>query len=229
MVVTMPPTSTAWFIGISIFEGDPLARIARPITTGIMTTTTGVSLMKALRNMAIARIARSATCRLTAQSRASSRATGSRAPVTMSARPRIIRQQMATSASWPNAEKIWRGPSAPSAPWYGNRCRPSASAAITSRLVSGIGIRSRVKRKKATPVRARTPIACALTARSGIPQRIQAKRTPLARGRLASRSAQSTCCGFLFLGAPRFVHCLDPCSLSDFPSPPADRTTPEDR
>jgi len=99
MVVAMPPMITAKFIGISIRDGDRSARMARPITTGISTTTTGVSLMKALRPIALASSASNAKWRLNAHRRASSRASGSRAPVTISARPRIIRQQMATSAS----------------------------------------------------------------------------------------------------------------------------------
>ena len=111
IVVAMPPMITAKFMGISMREAELPARIARPITTGISTTTTGVSLMKALSSIAVTSSASSATCLLKAQSRASSRATGSSAPVTISARPRIIRQQMATSASWPNPEKICCGPS----------------------------------------------------------------------------------------------------------------------
>ena len=61
IVVAMPPMITAKFIGISIFDGEPPARIASPITTGIRITTTGVSLMNMLRPIATASSANSAT------------------------------------------------------------------------------------------------------------------------------------------------------------------------
>jgi len=104
IVVAMPPMITAKFIGISRRDGEPPARSARPITTGISTTTTGVSFTKALNVIATARIASVARWRLKAQRRARTRAMGSSAPVTMSARPRTIRQQIATRASWPKPE-----------------------------------------------------------------------------------------------------------------------------
>ena len=121
MVVAMPPMITAKFIGISIRDAECPARIARPITTGISTTTTGVSLTKALSSIALASTASSAMWRLNAQSRASIRASGSSAPVTIRARPRIIRQQMATSASWPKPEKTCRIPISTPSCSYGNR------------------------------------------------------------------------------------------------------------
>ena len=62
MVVAMPPTITAKFMGISMRDGERPARIASPITTGMSTTTTGVSLMNALRIMALDSSASSATC-----------------------------------------------------------------------------------------------------------------------------------------------------------------------
>ncbi len=121
MVVAIPPMITAKFIGISIFDVEPPARSARPITTGIRMTTTGVSLMTMLRPIATASSASMAIKWLNAHSRARTRATGSSAPVTMSARPRIIRLQIATRASCPNAEKIWPTPIDPCSPLYGNR------------------------------------------------------------------------------------------------------------
>ena len=162
IVVAMPPMITAKFIGMSIRAGAWPARMASPITTGISTTTTGVSLMKALRIIALASSTSRATWRLKAQRRASRRASGSRAPVTIRARPRIIRQQIATSASWPKPEKICCTPSRAPSCSNGNRWKPRAKAAITISPVTGIGMRSTVNRTKATTVRARTAIAWAL-------------------------------------------------------------------
>ena len=78
------------------------------------------------------------------------------AGITISDRPRIIRLQIATSASWPNPEKISRAVIAPSGPVYGTRWNQTASATMMRRLVTGIGIDSRVNRKNATPVKAST-------------------------------------------------------------------------
>ena len=108
-VVDMPPISTAKFIGINIRAGERPARVSAAISSGISSTTTGVSFITPLTPAATSSTARSASRGDFSTSHASRRAAGSSAPVSTSAWPRTISAQMATSAGWPKPLKKRNG------------------------------------------------------------------------------------------------------------------------
>ena len=117
IVVAMPPIRTAKFIGISRRRDESPVSRASATSTGISSTTIGVSLMKPLTSIEATRTTPSpAFAPRLRHSSASLRVTGRSAPVSTSARPSTIRLQMAISAS---CEKPWKkasGSTRPSAP-----------------------------------------------------------------------------------------------------------------
>jgi len=105
MVVPMPPISTAKFIGMRLREAEDLARNAAPTRIGIMSTTIGVSFRMPLKDAHRISTRSIAAPGRAASMRPSRRDAGSSAPVATSPRPRIIRLQIATSASCPKPKK----------------------------------------------------------------------------------------------------------------------------
>jgi len=102
MVVAMPPTSVAKPIGISTPEADLPVRRLTLTRIGNSSTTMGVLLTKALRVPPTTRVSNSEKAGLMRHIFASTRPTGSSAPVRTIPCPAIINAQTATSASWPN-------------------------------------------------------------------------------------------------------------------------------
>ena len=81
------------------------ARRSAVASSGISSTTSGVSLTKPDIAAAPTSTTSSASQGARATSHASWRAAGSSAPVSTSERPRIISEQIATSAGWPKPPK----------------------------------------------------------------------------------------------------------------------------
>jgi len=105
----------------------------------------------------------------------------------------IIRQQIATSASWPKPEKICWMPSSPRRAGT-EQMEASASPVITIRLVTGIGMRSRVKRTKATTVNAEDRDSVCVGDEFVHPWQVfTEKKKPACAGRLCIAGASLSC------------------------------------
>ena len=119
------------------------ARDAAAMTSGISSTTTGVSLMKPLTAAAETITPSGASHGAAATHAASRRAIGSSAPVMTSAWPSTIKAQIATSAGWPKPEKKRIGSTAvPLFSVSGHSAKPSGSRPRMARLTVAIGSRS---------------------------------------------------------------------------------------
>ena len=112
--VAMPPIDDASPIGINKSEAAELVFRDTLIRIGSSRITTGVLLTKALSAAASTRVLRKVSRGLFSQRRASSRPTGSSAPVRTSACPAIISEQTATSAWCPKPRNRWLARSRPS-------------------------------------------------------------------------------------------------------------------
>ena len=102
MVVDMPPIRIAQFTGMRVCAAGTPARVASRSRIGSVSTSTGVSLTNMLSAMQTSSENNMPSERLKFHSRPRARAAGSSAPVMTRPRPRIIRQQIAISASWLN-------------------------------------------------------------------------------------------------------------------------------
>ena len=102
MAVPIPPSVVARPIGIRIFDDVMRVRSDTVIMIGSSMITIGVLLRNPLNTAHTTRVPNMASLGREPQARPSTTATGCRAPVFSRPLPRIIRQAMVTSASWPN-------------------------------------------------------------------------------------------------------------------------------
>ena len=147
IVVDMPPIRMAALTGISVCEAGIPPCCASCTRIGNNSTSTGVSLTTMLIAAASASVTNNPSQRLTRQTRVSTHAAGSSAPVTTSPRPRIINAQIVIKAWWPKPPKANASPSLGAVPGSGNRNRPSAMAPMVSN--DTISIRTRPLAKPA--------------------------------------------------------------------------------
>jgi len=111
MDVDMPPIIVARPIGSMMPDTGVFARMEIPTSIGIMSTAIGVPLIKALSTATATSISIKASNGRVDQVELTIVASGCKAPVVSSALPTIMREQIAMSASLPNPDKNWSGPS----------------------------------------------------------------------------------------------------------------------
>ena len=148
IVVDIPPIEVAKPSGINNSDAGVAVFSDTLISIGNSRITIGVLLTKALSMAAITSVARKDNTGLTDHNRASSRPTGSSAPVRTSAWPAIIKEQTAISAWCPNPVSKCEALSGPSSPVNGINSKNNDRLTKINRLVEASGILSLAKKNQ---------------------------------------------------------------------------------